>query len=67
MNPMIKLSASNPGRLVVVAKPIDSKDPRAHNRSIKGRRFTISPSGEMSNNDTAYPACVNEGTFEILS
>ena len=64
---MIKLRASKAVRLSVVANPTVNTAPIIHNNKINGLRFTKSPNGEISNKAPAYPACVNEGTFEILS
>ena len=63
----MKLRASKAGRLVVVAKPIVKTAPMIHNNKINGRRLTKSPRGETRSNAEAYPACVKDGTFEILS
>jgi hypothetical protein len=63
----MKLSASNAVKLFVVANPTDNTAPMIHSNRINGLLFTRSPSGEISNKAPAYPACVNDGTFEILS
>ena len=48
MKPMIKLKASNPSRLVVVANPIENSEPIIHSNKMSGRRLTRSPRGETS-------------------
>ena len=55
MTPMRKLKASNAIKLVVVAKPMVKAAPIIHNSNTRGRRFTISPDGEMRSNPVAYP------------
>jgi hypothetical protein len=67
MKPMIKLSASKAVRLFVTANPILNTAPAMQSKRISGLRFTKSPKGEIRSNAPAYPACVNDGTFDILS
>lgn len=64
---MMKLRASKAVRLFVVASPTVNTAPIIHNNKINGLRLTRSPKGEISNRAPAYPACVKEGTFEMLS
>lgn len=50
---MMKLNASNAVKLFVVASPIDINAPDIHSNNTNGRRFTRSPSGEMSSKAVA--------------
>ena len=67
MKPIMKLSASKAVSLFVVANPTLNTAPVIHSNRINGLRFTKSPNGETSKRAPAYPACVNDGTLEILS